>query len=251
MGSQQSTTNDDASGFTQQFPSLLHFYHALSKSFSKGSSTPGHRRPGLPTELIIMIFRMAGLKHPNYSESTLEPLHFKPTHSETYPREWKVQSWDARRAEQCWIITDPLDEKTLYKTASIQLYTWSRDQGWVNDRSQGSWSWFEIGIASEPLTNDDNSTPTSAQIFDGLNVVQKLRPDSKEPLRWRSHSNVLAARNIQEHAGEVFDYHHELWSFIKAGDRLCVYMCAQFGGWSNIAIYGRIRVWKYFEPTLL
>ncbi|KAG8926854.1 hypothetical protein FRC02_008628 [Tulasnella sp. 418] len=147
----------------------------------------------------------------------------------------EVQSWDGRRTEQCWIITDPLDEKTLYQTASTQLYTWSRDQGWVSNRSKGSWSWFEIGITSEPPTNDDNSTSTSpntAQIFDGLNVVQKLRPDSKEPLRWRSHSNVLAERNIQEHAGEVFDYHHELWSFIKPGDRLCIYMCAKFRGWN-------------------
>ena len=46
-----------------------------------------------------------------------------------------------------WMVTNPFDEPTLAKIATIRLTTVSRHQGWVRPYpEEGSFSWFELAI---------------------------------------------------------------------------------------------------------
>jgi hypothetical protein len=45
-----------------------------------------------------------------------------------------------------WFTSPPLERRILNNIASVTLVTISRHQGWVSLPSQGSWSWWEVGV---------------------------------------------------------------------------------------------------------
>ena len=107
-----------------------------------------------------------------------------------------VMAHNADVASEIWFKTDPLNRKFCYRALQLQLITQSRDQGYANDTSAGSWSWFEILI----LENSSSTTP---------------RVKENKELVWRSHCNNLALFETTQHFGMLFDRRHELLNSIE------------------------------------
>ena len=70
-----------------------------------------------------------------------------------------------------------LDNKTIQRLHSIQLFTQSRDQGFCDDEKAGTWTWFELAI----MENADATVP-------------RIKDDIQ--LSWTSHKNVLDCENF-------------------------------------------------------
>jgi len=194
-----------------------------------------------------------------------------------------VYAMNAEVARDILFSTPVIERTTLQKVAGIKLSTLSKDQGWCGDPSQGSWSWFEIGILGPEEVKPDEGVKPDEEVKEGPEETQhaaegedseeeeealsfdrwhafsplapapkpKLTEDGKE-LRWKSHNNTLSGQQFEWHQGEYFGPEHEIWSHLEPGkDRLAVWMCAQFGAWSCQAQKAVIHVREWFEPTLL
>ncbi|KAF8528377.1 hypothetical protein BU17DRAFT_80686 [Hysterangium stoloniferum] len=188
-------------------------YHALARSLEAGTPT----RPGLPIELVIPILRMAHCIVPS-------PVEFSSTSN------CQARAMSHEPVVIPWMSTPPLQRKDIARLASMQLRTFSRDQGWCNDEAAGSWSWFEIAISSAE------------------NIV-KQKPDGND-LVWLSHRNPIASQELDWRIGDMFGPDHEVWEYLEEGDMLVVRVCAQFGAWQNIAQNGHLQFMEWFEPTL-
>jgi hypothetical protein len=90
----------------------------------------------------------------------------------------------------------------------------SSDAG-PSDKSQGSWSWFEIVI----LPGADTDVP-------------KRTKDGHE-MAYQSHGNQLAHENRTMHYGLMFDRRTLLLASLEVGDVLAVRACVRFPGWKN------------------
>jgi hypothetical protein len=51
--------------------------------------------------------------------------------------------------------------------------------------------------------------------------------------------------------GTMFDTDAELWEHAREGDMISVRACAKFDAWENTGYSAVLRVWKWFEPTVL
>jgi hypothetical protein len=104
---------------------------------------------------------------------------------------------DDRIESKIWFKSKPIDRSFCYRVTQLQLCTDSKDQGWVSDGTQGSWSWFEIVI----LPDKQATKPRTSE-------------DGKE-LVWRSHHNRLATQKTTAHFGMVFDRRSELLTYLQ------------------------------------
>ncbi|GAB1519549.1 hypothetical protein RhiTH_002617 [Rhizoctonia solani] len=201
----------------------LRTYYAATMALVQGSPA----RPGLPPELVIYICRLADFEVVRITRS---PEGIK-----------EVRAWSPKIESRLWFQTKPLKKPILSRIKSIQLITMSRHQGWVNNRSGGSWSWFEVRIA---CPGDENPSQFEA----------KLRGDGYDA-SWRSHSNPVeqeaSSQEIEftEHRGLLFGTDNQLWHEIKEGDALQVVLKAQFSGWANIASDGALKIVTWWEPS--
>ncbi|KAH6904367.1 hypothetical protein BKA70DRAFT_1296423 [Coprinopsis sp. MPI-PUGE-AT-0042] len=119
-----------------------------------------------------------------------------------------------------WFKSPPIDHSFWYRVALIQLTTDSRDQGWVSNKADGIWSWFELAI-----------------LPDAASEKPRKSKEDKE-LVWRSHHNRLASSSSTRHFGITFDRRSELFANIQIGDVLAIRVCARFSGWENDAQNG-------------
>jgi hypothetical protein len=98
-----------------------------------------------------------------------------------------------------WFRTGPLDNTFIYRAAQLQLSTDSHDQGWVDNKDAGAWSWFELVI----LPDEKSTEPV---VRDGKELV------------WRSHSNRLGSNQPTRHFGLVFDRRQEILDTLEVSD---------------------------------
>lgn len=263
------------------FPTQLHFHHALSRSLFRGSSGYLHaqspRRPPLPMELVLCIFREAQIFHPR-------PI---PNLSCTFPRGTsikyieedvdsfvtvRVSASGSKMGRRLLFASPVVSASKLPRLAWLELETFSKDQGWCryegyapvslpwmpthpySDPSAGRWSWFEIGIFRCPddtWTSYDDKDIIVPENSDSR-VQPAVKPDSEEFMAWESHCNTMAGRHFEWLRGEKeFGPEHELWTCLQPGDRIGVWMCARFGGWRCEAKAARLTIREWFEPTLL
>ena len=75
--------------------------------------------------------------------------------------------------------------------------------------------------------------------------------DLDEPIRWKSHYNILKGRDEKRLAGTLFSRDHKIWDNVKEGDVLALQGCAQYPGWKCRGSHAEIILWKYFVPTLV
>lgn len=102
----------------------------------------------------------------------------------------RVYADDNQYLKETWFKSQPVDQSFCYRVAQLQLWTDSRDQGWVSSPKAGSYSWFEVAIFE-----DENST------------APKMKDDRE--LSWRSHENSLTI-GTSRHFGTVFDRRAEI-----------------------------------------
>lgn len=96
----------------------------------------------------------------------------------------------------CSRIFQAIDQHTVARIDELQLFTDSHDQGFVNFREAGSWSWFDIVILASP-------DATEPKIKNGRSLV------------WLSHSNELGEEDFTEKKGDSFKRGHELFSLLE------------------------------------
>jgi len=182
-------------------------YHQIWRALLHGSST----RLSLPAELVATITRYADLMVPDPARTV----------SATGPK--VIYASGQQLESRVWFRTPPLAHEDVAQVVAMQLSTNSRDQGWVNDRNAGSWSWFDIGIAH----NDSYDGDASRRIC--------------------SHYNRLAGKDYANLEGALTKAEDIQ---LEVGAVICVYMCAQFGAWRNDAQSGQLKFWKSFEPVI-
>ncbi|CAE7091473.1 unnamed protein product [Rhizoctonia solani] len=205
-------------------PELIKSYYTAYIGLSNGS---GSRR-SLPPELVLLICRLAG---------------FEVWRAKKSPRgRRKIYSSSNIVWSHVWFQTEPFTKEMLGGSRSVQLVTMSRHQGWVGDRDAGSWSWFELQVARPTAEGNDHAEA-------------KLNPDG-DKISWRclehpvDEETAQAQKDFAEHKGSVFGPDHELWTQIEEGDVLQVVMKTQFGGWSNTASDGVLRISTWWEPSV-
>lgn len=103
-----------------------------------------------------------------------------------------VAAYDGNTATKIW-FKKVVDHAFCHHVTQIQLATDSHDQGVVDFKDQGSWTWFELVILA-----DETSTEP------------KRSMDGKE-LVWSSHSNRLSNQTSPtRHFGAIFDRRSDL-----------------------------------------
>jgi hypothetical protein len=112
--------------------------------------------------------------------------------SSTKPLKVSAPVDGGQEAKAIWFKSPPLTLEFCDRVMQLQLCTNSHDQGQVDSRSLGSWTWFNIAI----LSNEDDSEP-------------RLSKEGK-PLVWRSHHNQLGQETSTFHFGVIFDRRSEL-----------------------------------------
>ncbi|KAG8931740.1 hypothetical protein FRC02_002292 [Tulasnella sp. 418] len=185
------------------------------------------RRPGLPLHLIGMILRMAGIMAPH-------PRILKTEYVSAQDKElglWKVEGKSSVAEQELWMVTEILPMDVIQNIAQVQLTTYSRDQGWGNGLGGRSYTWFSLGVFQR-------------------------RPGGMYGPRfdtelWISHRNKPGVPYIGLHTGKLFSASEEPLNLLRPGDRLVVWMHAQFRDWVNYCKEGKLFCWEYFEPTLL
>ncbi|KAG8719043.1 hypothetical protein FRC08_003788 [Ceratobasidium sp. 394] len=202
----------------------LRKYYMVALALARGSERD--RRPRLPEELVILICRFANFHCPS-AEYTFEA-----------DQAVTVRADGSSVASKIWMQSPPLTTRTLGKIHSIQLFTDSRHQGWVSDRSAGSWSWFDIGIC---------------RLDEGSGKLNpKTKPDGLQAL-WTSHAHPVDRqedmRNYELHTGKRFGPKHPIWDYADEGDVLVVEATAQFPGWANYARRGVMKVKVWWQPS--
>ncbi|KAG8721732.1 hypothetical protein FRC09_007449 [Ceratobasidium sp. 395] len=159
------------------------------------------------------------------------PIHSPATYA-TYPFSpvgpLLVEADGATAVAMVWFTTPPLDEDWIQKMSEIQLFTKSKDQGWVSNLNTDSHSWFELLISSSP----EAELPI---VRDGCT------------LRWDSHRNPIASQEYAIHHGKVFDHTDELLRMVLPGDSIIVRVAAQYPAWQNNAVDARLEV-RFSSP---
>jgi hypothetical protein len=244
------------------FPTRRHLYYALVRTLHEGSeaTTTHSTRPPLPLELIIQILRDAECTvlsrlshHVGGPSGEAHEMLLKGISPQILPAPdlaksgWplplvngqEIDFWtetgdqcnivarDANPIRQDWFSTAPLSAHNLVNTQSIQLFTLSRDQGWVSNPHDGSWSWFDIILLPSERERD------------------------AEEHSWLSHNNGPPASTMRSRAGSIFGPSHEIWQIARIGDRIGVRACAQFGGWRNVATMALLILQEYFVPSFV
>lgn len=210
-----SSSNGPCVGPGLEFPTRLHFLHALIRSLQRGSTKPP-RRP-LPHNVTMRILCMAGYV-------SLRPIVLAKSNSHK-----SVKSQGTIASER-WFTSLPLtpyDYGEFSRITRLALSTRSHDQGRAPDNS-ASYSWFEISIVSPAGT-------------------VKCRTDRSQ-LIWMSHCNRVASRDFVSLDGDPFYADHEIWRNLEVGDKIAVWVSAQYGGWENHAQEGELCVWRWY-PT--
>jgi len=261
---------------TNEFPTSIHLYYAIARSLYRGhnpdeedpndliyapTTMVGSKRPPLPMELVILIFEFTGFSKraptPELTIHALNPI--------------RVVSGGPKQ-DAIVLHTKPLTAHLLGRLRKMQLETFSMDQGWVGDRNAGSWSWFELAIL-QPLAKEEDSSlqPFDPHVYEiyvpppedeedqtpvrqEFKIKRRTKPedaseDEDAQLKWISHWNQLATSRPESLLGEVFDSQEEVWEHLEVGDVVSVHALAQFGGWSNNVLKGKLVFWEKFDPT--
>ena len=99
---------------------------------------------------------------------------------------------DNQYKREVWFKSQPLTLQFCRRVFQLQLSTYSHDQGFVGNRSAGSWSWFEVAI------------------FENEHATEPRKNDGDKVLSWRSHANRIGVKDPSMSFGIIFDRRSEL-----------------------------------------
>ncbi|KAG8724073.1 hypothetical protein FRC09_000548 [Ceratobasidium sp. 395] len=134
MGNSESTTQGFA-GLKLAWPARqpsLRYYYTIVLALMRGSKQ--NRRPKLPQELVVLILRFFDIHRVSTELTVVEN------------RKASALAFNGSEIVSEIRIQIPLPPaRILNRVHSFQLFTYSKPQGF-GDPSQGSWSWFEVGV---------------------------------------------------------------------------------------------------------
>ncbi|TFK32671.1 acyl transferase/acyl hydrolase/lysophospholipase [Crucibulum laeve] len=122
-----------------------------------------------------------------------------------------------------WFSTPALDDETIKRLHSIQLFAECRDQGFADVPSAGNWTWFEIGVYVD-------ASGATLKEKDGVKLV------------WKSHPNRFLSNSYDWSNGMIFDKKHEIFGLLSPGNVIGIRLCARFPGWEIMAKSGYLVV---------
>ncbi|KAG9037418.1 hypothetical protein FRB95_005707 [Tulasnella sp. JGI-2019a] len=246
----------------------LRYRYAIARALHRGQGwQPDQpRRPSLPSELVLYIFRLADLPRCDPSKALYLPWLQENCTVEGEERTYdNFFAWGPEIRSRPWCATPPLSEAYLEQIHKFRLRTLSKDQGVAGDREEGNNGWFEIGILQRLAANEANvPSPEEAERTEvnvgsdawGLShrvsdwgAEAELNPSTGKPLRWRSHSNEAVGLEFKLHTGNDIGPEHEIWRHLRPGDRLGVWVNAQSSGRLCYGKYANIEVWKRWHPS--
>ncbi|KAK4140617.1 FabD/lysophospholipase-like protein [Dichotomopilus funicola] len=141
----------------------------------------------------------------------------------SHAEEGSVCAHNGEVKSEVWFKHGPLSASELCHIESVQLIAESHDQGFVDDRAAGNWTWFELCI----LDNAQATVPvTRGEIL----------------LTWESHQTSMGCGEYQKYQGHVFGPQHDLLRYLKEGDFIAVRLCARFEAWKLLARNGELRI---------
>ncbi|KAG8999610.1 hypothetical protein FRB90_012035 [Tulasnella sp. 427] len=152
-----------------------------------------------------------------------------------------AESTDTNTVRKLLFSYDLKDAASLMSSnkAGIRLLTFSKDQGWVRNPEEGSWSWFEIGITAKKPT-EPGPQPAAARAAvqlppndPPLSSAGASGSDSDSLFVWQSHRNPLAGKDYSWLQGNIFGPKHEIWKQLQKnkGHHMGVWMCAKHADW--------------------
>ncbi|KAG9037427.1 hypothetical protein FRB95_005716 [Tulasnella sp. JGI-2019a] len=244
----------------------LHYRYALARALYRGQERllDQPRRPSLPSELVLYIFRLCGLDRCHFC-----PAPSLPRFEKTILRgkEWPVitvSAWGATPKDKLWCATPPLSAQCLNQINTFRLRTLSGGRHLFRVDPKGeSCSWFEIGILRRRATSEAPAPfpgevkRTKAKIGSDAWLLTRedsdgeaeLNPLTGKPLRWRSHNNKYSHPEFKLNIGDGIGREHEIWEHLRPGDRLGVWMNAKFIVRSCSGKHAEIEVWERWEPN--
>ncbi|CEJ54942.1 hypothetical protein PMG11_01228 [Penicillium brasilianum] len=116
-----------------------------------------------------------------------------------------------------WFKSPPFSQAAVLALQSVQLFADTHDQGWVDDRALGNWTWLEVAI----YENESSDSPRQRE---GVELV------------WLSHKNDMESSQYGWLSGDVFPGKHDLLALLEVGNVIAVRVCARFTGWK---LFGR------------
>ncbi|KAG9037420.1 hypothetical protein FRB95_005709 [Tulasnella sp. JGI-2019a] len=237
----------------------LHYRYAIARALHRGQEWQPNRpwRPSLSLELVLYIFRLCDLPRRRPSPALHLPWLQGPTEGEDETCV-TVSAWGSDIEDRLWCAAPPLSKRYLEQIHKIRLYTLSCDQGWCDQPKNGSFSWFEIGILQRTAASEadapgsDEAERIEVEVgndawglsYQNSDLEAEPNPSTGTPLRWLSHNNQIAGDDFQWHIGNDIGPEHEIWNHLRPGDRLGVWINAQFGRWSCNGKQAEIEVWK-------
>lgn len=99
-----------------------------------------------------------------------------------------VEARDSKIASAIWFKTDAVSRDFCANLTEIQLHASSHDQGWVDERGRGNWTWFELVI----LPNSNTDQP---RVKNGKSLVLKSHENVEADSTTRSHDGAIATRS--------------------------------------------------------
>ncbi|KAG9122059.1 hypothetical protein FRC07_001715 [Ceratobasidium sp. 392] len=130
-----------------------------------------------------------------------------------------------------WFQTAPIPAEKCDQIVGVQLLTVSHDQGWVDDPTAGSWTWYQVHILIDETSRSRGKARSAGSTT------------------WVSHRNQIALSLSEHQKGQLFNSSHEMLSALHAGDCLEVTANAQFPGWTNYAEQGNLQIFIRWEPS--
>ncbi|KAK6347586.1 hypothetical protein TWF718_005424 [Orbilia javanica] len=183
----------------------------------------------LPRAAKIPLSEIDALPQFELNGTPLKDGTYRVKHSEPRQSEPRPDDVDSINAE-VWFRSPALDEVTIRKIDSIQLFAESHDQGFASNDDLGNWTWFELGI----YANEGAEQPRSKN---GIDLI------------WRSHYNNFKSAEYKWCEGDLFKETHDLVRNLEPGNCIGVRLVSRFKAWEIFAQNGYL-VFKLGSETL-
>ncbi|KAL9104684.1 MAG: hypothetical protein Q9163_000427 [Psora crenata] len=217
-------------------PPFLFSNHDANLALLQCLSVATPKKPALPLELILQI-----LEHRS---------RWVCTYATAFPEQGAAGNLPIRVSAghglnmQVILSTPPLSSNEIARARSVVFTFTSKDQGWSSYPShfgtyENTWTWFEAGLRTQPITEHDPSAGN------GATNEQGRKPEY-------GYERFILQRN--RHAGRVPESYRvelgqdsPLFAKLKAGDVIDLVACAQYAGWENQVHEAGIQIWSFHD----
>ena len=211
--------------------------HDSNFELLKCLSTATPTRPAIPTEIILQI-----LDHPS------RWLHIHSIYHPPLPNSDRPILFTSNKPNGDPVLyTRSLSARDATLLRKVTFTFRSRDQGWCSNPDQGAWSWFEASLARISGDEEEGQTQLSDAIITTSQYewvypwLQRHSEELEKQPRYKIQSNRIGEVEPESYRIELGD-DHELVRRVREGDRIILWACACFPGWSNHVYEAQISI---------